>query len=213
MRPVWPQTLLRVFKVCCGHLYTNTCACGSWPYSMFLKRNCRAVRCGSSPILSVFLPFDLHRGVVQDICTAVALHPWQPVPQSSQAKICSAKEQHNPMAMSPLRERLCMDTTCVCFDFALPLVFAGIWESAAGSESKAAVIGIMNSPAVKDREPQTGNTVSEPDIYFFTILHAPWVSTGNQSVCPSGLPIMLFRELMLTWMGECGYKAVTKWPV
>lgn len=72
-----------------------------------------------------------------------------------------------------LRKKLSIDTASVCVDFALPLVFAGIWESAAGSESKAAVVGGMNSPTVTDREPCAGNTVSEPHGYFslFPISH------------------------------------------
>lgn len=72
-----------------------------------------------------------------------------------------------------LRKKLSIDTASVCVDFALPLVFAGIWESAAGSESKAAVIAGMNSPTVMDRQPCAGNTASETDGYFslFPIPH------------------------------------------
>lgn len=57
---------------------------------------------------------------------------------------------------------------------------------------------------------------SEPDGYFSTIPHAPQVSTGNRGAWPSGLPIALFKELMLTCndkTGGCGYKAFTKWLV
>lgn len=91
---------------------------------------------------------------------------------------------------SSLRKKLSIDTASVCVDFALPLVFAGIWESAAGSESKAAVIRGMNSPAVTDREPCAGNTVSETDGHFslFPVSQCfQW-----QSKC------LLFRPYILT---------------
>lgn len=99
----------------------------------------------------------------------------------------------------------------MCFDFVLPLLFASIWESAAGSEGKVAVIYTVHLSQLKDNNLHAGNTAWELGGFFFsTVLHILQVSTGKWSVWLLGLPITLFRELMLTSgdkMGEHGYKA------
>lgn len=141
-----------------------------------------------------FLPFALRRGAAQCVRTVTSLSPGSyHFCQSSQAKIHQQKSSKTLWPMPPLRKKLSIDTASVYVDFALPLVFAGIWESAAGSESKVAVVGGMNSPAVMDRELCAGNTVSETDGYFslFSISHEfQW-----QSKC------LLFKPFNLTIQG------------
>lgn len=173
------------------------------------------MRCGSSPLPSAFLSFALWRGAVQCVCTVTALPPGSISVRAHRWKYISKRAAKPCGLCLLLRKKLSIDTASVCVDFALPLVFAGVWESAAGSESKAAVVGAWAHPQWWTEGPVLG-TQCQSQMVIFTTPHIPWVSSSNQSVCSSDPPISLFRELMLTWnykMGECRYKAVTKRPI
>lgn len=139
---------------------------------------------------SAFLPFALQRGAavyahshsIASLAASTSVRPHRLKYISKRAA-----KPYGPCLL--LRKKLSIDTASVCVDFALCLVFAGIWESAAGSESKAAVVGGMNSPTVTDREPCAGNTVSEPDGYvlLFPISHEFPVAIKRLLFRPSNL--------------------------
>lgn len=144
-------------KVSC--VCTNTCACSPWPQSRFPKWNCIAVMWGSSHTQPGFLPFALHSSEAQ--CTTQL---WHGTPGSQhfwgkyQSKVCPAEEWQSPAAH--------VDTTAMCFDFVLPLVFASIWESPAGLEGKAAVVCTVHLLQLKDNNPHAGNIAWELGSFF-----------------------------------------------
>lgn len=70
-----------------------------------------------APLLShQYFAFALHRGVAQYICTAIALHPWQPalLVRAHTWIFFSAKEQHNAVGLVSSSERGSVLTPPVC---------------------------------------------------------------------------------------------------